>query len=366
MAEQITTYQCPNCNGPLHYDSKLQKLKCDSCGSVFTTEEIDHFCEKKNAEAVGIDDEKEQAEAAQTLQWSQEEAKHMRAYHCPSCGAEIITDETTAASSCPYCGNPTIVPSQFEGSLKPDYVIPFQLTKEEAVNRLKDFYKGKPLLPKAFRNDNHIEEIKGMYVPFWLYDGNAHVHVRARTTRVFTHSTSREMITITEHYLVIRDGNVEYHDVPADASSKMPDDFMDSIEPYDFSKMVPFQMSYLPGYLADRYDVTSEKDADRARIRMKNTAIREAQSTVIGYASYLPEEQSVSIQPQGVHYAFLPVWMLSTQYHGRNYLFAMNGQSGKMVGDDLPNDYGKLFLYFILITVIGTIIMYFVTKAVFG
>lgn len=365
MAEQITTYQCPNCNGPLHYDPKLQKLKCDNCGSVFTTEEIDHFYEEKNQEAVGIDAQEKQSEAAQTLQWSDEEAKHLRAYNCPSCGAQIITDETTAASSCPYCGNPTIVPAQFEGSLKPDSLIPFQLSKDDAIRKLKDFYHGKPLLPKAFRNDNHIEEIKGMYVPFWLYDGNAHVHVRAQATRVYSRTTSREIITTTEHYLVIRDGNVNYRNVPADASSKMPDDFMDSIEPYDFSKLVPFQMSYLPGYLADRYDVSSDEDQKRADQRMKNTAIQETNATMIGYASVFPEEQTVSLQHHGVHYVFLPVWMLSTQYHGKNYLFAMNGQSGKMIGDDLPTDYGKLVLYFVIIAAIGIIIMYFVTKALF-
>lgn len=363
MAEQITAYQCPNCGGPLHYEPKLKKLKCDNCGSTFTTAEIDHLYEKKNAEAVGVDNEKAQSEAAETLQWTPDEAKHLRAYNCPSCGAQIITDDTTAASSCPYCGNPTIVPSQVEGTFKPDSLLPFQLTKEDAVNKLKDFYHGKPLLPKAFRSDNHIQEIKGMYVPFWLYDGDAHVHIRAHATRVHTRTTSKEEITITEHYLIIRDGIVDYNNVPADASKKMPDDFMDSIEPFDFSKLVPFQMSYLPGYLADRYDVSADKDRSRADKRMKNTAVQEAEKTIIGYATCIPEEQTVSIQSHGVHYVFLPVWMLSTQYHGKNYLFAMNGQSGKMIGDNLPTDYGKLVLYFVLISVIGIVIMYFVTNA---
>lgn len=360
MADTITVYQCPNCNGPLHYDAKLQKLKCDNCGSTFTTEEIDHFYEKKKEEAVSVEDQN----TSETLQWSDSEAEHLRAYNCPACGAQLITDETTAATSCPYCGNPAIVPSQFKGSLKPDYVIPFQLTKEDAVSKLKDFYHGKPLLPKAFRSNNHIQEIKGVYVPFWLYDGNAHVHIRAHTTRVHTHTTSEERITVTEHYLVIRDGNVEYHNVPADASSKMPDDFMDSIEPYDFTKMVPFQMSYLPGYLADRYDVSSEDDEKRADERMQNTAIHEANATILGYSSILPEEQSTQIHKGTVRYALLPVWMLSTKYKDKNYLFAMNGQTGKMIGDDLPTDYGKLILYFIIIFVIGVIVMVLLTNAI--
>lgn len=363
MAEAITSYQCPACNGPLHYDPKLQKLKCDNCGSVFTTEEIDHFYEKKNAEAVGFDEEKAQNDTSETSQWTDTEARNLRAYNCPSCGAKLITDATTAATSCPYCGNPTIIPSQVEGSLKPDYVIPFQMTREDAVAQLKSFTRGKPLLPKTFRNENHIEEIKGMYVPFWLYDGNAHVHVRAHATRIYSHTTSRELITVTEHYLVIRDGNVTYQNVPADASTKMPDDFMDSIEPYDFSKMVPFQMSYLPGYLADRYDVTAKEDQSRADTRMKNTAMHEAEATMIGYATCIPEEQTVNVRSRGVHYAFLPVWMLSTRYHGKNYLFAINGQTGKMTGDDLPTDHGRLVLFFILIAVSGMIVMYFVTGA---
>ena len=356
MPDQITNYQCPSCGGPLHFDSATQKLKCDYCGSEFTNEEIEELYREKNEQAAAVGTELQ--DANDTLQWTEEEAKHMRAYSCPSCGAQLICDENTAATSCPYCGNPTVVPAQFEGALKPDYVIPFKLDKKAAILRLSQYYGGKPLLPSAFSKHNHIEEIKGVYVPFWLYDGAADVHLAYHGTRVHSMRSGDEIITTTEHFQVEREGIVEFNKVPADASSKMPDTLMDSIEPYNYKDMVPFQMSYLPGYLADKYDVSSEEDAARADVRMKNSAINEISKTVVGYSGLVSEAQHVNIIPERVHYAFLPVWMLSTKWNGQNYIFAMNGQTGKMVGD-LPVDKGKAVLYFFLLTA-GLMILLFV------
>lgn len=358
MAEKLVNYQCPNCNGPLTFDPKINKLKCNNCGSTFTTDEIDKYFYASNQEAVGLDDTQNQQEIASSLQWSEEEAKQMRSYNCPSCGAQLITDATTAATSCPYCGNPTVVPSQFSGSLKPDYIIPFKLVKEDAVEQLKQFYKGKTLLPKQFRNENHIEEIKGVYVPFWLYDGKAKAHVRMHATRVMTHQSHDYIITTTDHFRIERDGDVQFEKIPADASSKMPDAFMDAIEPYVYDDLVPFQMSYLPGYLADKYDVSSEDNEKRIDVRMKNSAIQMISNTVLPYTTCMPEREDVTIYPSYVHYAFFPVWMLSTQYKGKNYLFAMNGQTGKMIGDDLPTDYTKMWLIFFGIILIGIALLY--------
>lgn len=365
MAEQLTNYQCPNCNGPLTFDPKIQKLKCDSCGSTFTTDEIDKYFYEHNKEAASLD-ESEQKSAAETLQWTKEEAQQLRAYNCPSCGAQLITDTTTAATSCPYCGNPTVVPSQFEGSLKPDYIIPFKLVKDDAINHLKQFYQGKPLLPRAFTSSNHIEEIKGVYVPFWLYDGKAEAHIRAHATQSQSYRTRDEIVTTTQHFRVERDGTVDFKMVPADASSKMPDDFMDSIEPFDYSELVPFQMSYLPGYLADKYDVSSDEDANRVDYRIKNSALQQINQTINAYVSYVPEKQDVRIFPQNVHYAFLPVWMLTTQYNGKSYMFAMNGQTGKMIGDDLPIDNTKMIGIFLGITIVGIVLLFLILFVLMG
>lgn len=355
MPDQVTNYTCPSCGGPLHFDPETQKVKCDFCGSTFTPAEIKEEFSAANAAAVEAGTEL--SDSNDIMQWSEEEAAHMRAYSCPSCGAQLICDEHTAATSCPYCGNPTVVPAQFDGALRPDYIIPFRLKKEEAVKKLQDFYKGKPFLPNAFSDNNHIEEIKGVYVPFWLYDGEAAAELSYHATRVHSHTTRDEQITTTEHFKVERKGTVRFKMVPADASSKMPDELMDAIEPFDYNDLVPFDMSYLPGYLADKYDVSSEEDAERADTRMKNSAIAAISATVTGYVSAVPEVEKVHIIPERVHYAFLPVWMLSTKWKDENHIFAMNGQTGKFIGD-LPVDMGKFWLYFIIITVVLMAILY--------
>jgi DNA-directed RNA polymerase subunit RPC12/RpoP len=343
MADQVTEYKCPACGGPLHFDAKLGKLKCDYCGSVYTPEEIEAIYKKKDEAAAAQGSQTQWAN--DTNQWTEEEAKHLRAYSCPSCGAQLICDENTVASSCPYCGNPTVVPAQFSGALKPDYVIPFMLDKDQAVAALQQYYRGKKLLPSAFAAKNHIEEIKGVYVPFWLYDGTADVHYQAHATRVSSYVQGNDQVTVTEHYRVVRDGDIVFEKVPVDGSSKMPDELMDAIEPFNYEAMVPFSSAYLPGYLADKYDQDSAASQKRAYDRMNNSAISTIAASVAGYSSVAPEAENVDIQNGKSHYAFLPVWMLSTKYNGKNYLFAMNGETGKMIGD-LPIDPGKTALWF--------------------
>ncbi|MDD6561499.1 MAG: hypothetical protein PUF17_11140 [Lactimicrobium massiliense] len=333
MSESVVNYKCPNCGGPLHFDSKSQKLVCDHCGSSFSP---DTFKEKESPTQT---DTEIHTTAPDTF--NKDEIQHLKAYTCPSCGAQIMCDENTAATSCPYCDNPTLIPSQFAGSLRPSSVLPFQLNKKDAEDKLAAFYKGKPFLPKAFRNDNHIEDIKGVYVPFWLYNGTVAIQAAYEATRTRVFVQGDDQITETSHFHLDREGTMKFSRVPADASSKMPDEFMDALEPYDFQQLRPFEMSYMAGYLADRYDVDENKDFPRAKTRMEHSTCRACQESCIGYETCIPIHENTQAARTGTDYVFLPVWLLATRYHGRPYLFAMNGQNGRMVSDDLPLDWTK-------------------------
>lgn len=337
MATQITNYQCPSCTGPLQFSAATGKLECEYCGSGYSVEEIEALYAAKNEKAEAA---AETAAAAEN--WN---AESIRAYVCPSCGAELLCEVTTAATACPYCGNPTVVPGQFADAKKPDYVIPFQVEKESAVAALKRHYRGKPLLPGKFAQESHLEEVKGIYVPFWLFDGEARASVSFSATRSRVHTTPKERITTTEHYDVQRSGNVIFEKVPVDASTKMPDGHMDAIEPYDYEKLEPFSMAYLPGFLADKYDVEAEESAQRAWERCRNSAVDSMEETVTGYSTCSVRDSDVQIRQTGVRYALLPVWLLSTRWQDKNYLFAMNGQTGKLIGD-LPVSKGRLALWF--------------------
>ncbi len=358
MPSQITNYQCPRCTGPLHYAGSSGMVECDYCGSSFTVQEIEALYADKieQAEQTGVATAQQQtadAEADYDADWDCDsagsewgaDAAGMKQYSCPSCGAELICDATTAATSCPYCGNPTVVPAQFHGGLKPDYILPFKLSKEQAVQALTKYYKGKKLLPKTFADSNHIEEIKGVYVPFWLFNGEADVEMNFAATRVYTSRRGNQRITETDHFDLLRGGRVSFSRIPVDASTKMPDSHMDAIEPFDYTDLKPFSTAYLPGFLADIYDVPPQSCASRADERATNTAKHIVENTVSGYSTCTPTSARVRLRRGRVDYALMPVWMLSTRWNGKSFLFAMNGQSGKLIGD-LPVSTGRYWARF--------------------
>lgn len=363
MPTQVTNYQCPACTGPLHYSAKSGKLACDYCGSSFDVAEIEALYARKEAEAAAAKQAADaKAEAAQAAKaeaaeaaaasggWDTSdlsrdwgaEADGLRVYSCPSCGAELICDQSTAATACPYCGNPAIVPGQFSGALRPDYILPFRLSKDDAVQALRAHYKGKPFLPRSFTSANHIEQIQGVYVPFWLFDGGAEGAASYRASNTNVYETGDYEITETRHYHVVRAGSLAFEKIPVDASSKMPDDHMDSIEPFDYAQLRPFSTAYLPGYLADKYDVTIDDSRDRADRRCRETLAQALRDTVTGYGACVTEREDIALRRGKVHYALLPVWMLSTKWRGQDFLFAMSGQTGKLVGD-LPTDRGRFW-----------------------
>lgn len=329
----IQEYKCPCCGGAIAFDSTLQVMKCPFCDTEFEVEALAGYdSELRSDQADDMDWQMDSGE-----EWQEDELGGLNAYVCQSCGGEIACDENTAATSCPFCGNPVVMMGRFSGALRPDYVIPFKVDKEAAKEALKKHYEGKRLLPKVFKDQNHIDEVKGVYVPFWLFDTGADVNMRYKGTKVRTWSDSEYDYTETKFYAVSRGGKIRFEKVPVDGSTKMPDDLMESIEPFDFSAAVDFQTAYLAGYLADKYDVDAKQSVERANERIRKSAEEAFYETVKGYVTVTKEAGSIQLQDSKVTYALLPVWLLSTTWNGKNYLFAMNGQTGKMVGD-LPLD----------------------------
>ena len=352
MATQVTNYQCPSCTGPLRFDGEAGKLVCDYCGSQFEVSEIENYYAEKDKKA-RENFEKQQTEPQSDDMWDMSylstdwggDADRMKAYGCPSCGAQLICDDSTSATSCPYCGNPSIVPGQFAGAFRPDYVIPFKLSKDHAVKALANYYKGKKFLPDAFTKDNKIQEVQGVYVPFWLFDGEVDVDLEMEASTVNTYRQGDYRITETSYYDVRRAGTVPFFKIPVDGSTKMPDTHMDAVEPFDYTELKPFSTAYLPGYLAERYDQTVSQSADRADRRAENTAVDVMRADVSGYASCMVTGKHTHLKRGKVSYALMPVYMLNTKWNGNDYLFAMNGQTGKFIGN-LPVDKGKYWKTF--------------------
>jgi len=348
-----TNHQCPSCTGPLRFDAKTNLLVCDYCDNKFSVEEIDKLYNEKINESTkkGMDSEESRFQAQATG------TTIFKTYTCSSCGAQLFCDEVTVATSCPYCGNPNVIAGKFNGGEMPDVVIPFKMEKKQAVEALKKFYKGKKLLPKVFSAQNHIEEVKGVYVPFWLFSGNADAKVLAEGTRTKVVMTSKEQITTTSHFNVVRRGNIPFEKVPIDASKKMDNSMMDSLEPFNYKDMKDFSASYLPGFFAEVHDDSADNCKKRLEYRMKNTATDVLLDNIKGYENVDCKGSEINLNlTEKPKYAFFPVWLLSTKWKDENYLFAMNGQTGKMVGR-LPVDYFKFFRILFGIILIGTCVL---------
>lgn len=346
MADTSVSYKCPNCGAPLSFKPEAKQVICEYCNTKFTVEDLKKIYEQREKVAAEASHpaaaEWDTSAAGST--WNEEETANFQAFRCSSCGAELVTDGNTIATECCYCGNPAMLPERFSGMLKPDYVIPFKKTKDEAVAALKEFYKGKRLLPKAFTANNRVEQIQGLYVPFWLFDSQAQASATLRGVLVNTYDDSEDRVTETSYYECHREGEAEFSRIPADGSKKMDDDFMDAIEPFDYEDLQPFTTAYLTGFLADKYDVPADDCLDRINERVEKSISEEVAQTMGTFSSFSVTDNAVTRTGGDVKYALAPVWILTTRYEDKPYTFMMNGQTGKLVGR-LPIDKKKERLY---------------------
>ena len=342
---QLQEYKCPCCGGAIAFDSSVQKMKCQYCDTEFEMETLAAYDKELHMDGEGDSSDTIELENEAGGEWEDGETDHLRVYICKSCGGEIVGDETLAAAACPFCDNPVVMMGQFKGDLKPDCVIPFKVDKKAAVAALNRHYSGKRLLPKVFKDQNHIEEVKGVYVPFWLFDADANANIRYRASRVRHWSDSRYNYTETSYFSVVRGGQVAFEHVPVDGSTKIDDTMMESLEPFNFADAVDFQTAYLAGYLADKYDVSADTSRDRANERIRQSTEQAFARTVTGYSTVIPEHTNIQLNNGTAKYALYPVWLLNTDWNGKKYTFAVNGQSGKIVGD-LPLDKGAFWKWF--------------------
>ena len=346
----LKEYKCPNCNGGINFDAGTQQMQCPFCDSAFDVDAVKTYCEELEGDAP---DEIEWA-AHVDSEWQEGEQECLNTYLCNSCGGEVIGEASTAATACPFCGSPVVMKGKLSGALRPDCIIPFQLDKAAAKKALTNHLADKKLLPRCFKSSKTLDDIKGIYVPFWLFDAEIDGNMRYRATTVRKWSDSRFHYIETRHFSVKRRGDMAFDDVPVDASAKMPADMMESIEPFDTKSAVDFQTAYLAGYLADKFDFDSALCKERANQRIKQSTDDAFRRTVTGYVTVTPEYSGVYLKSSSVKYALLPVWTITATWRGQTYLFAMNGQTGKFVGD-LPTDWGIFWRWFALLAVIITV-----------
>lgn len=345
---KVIDNKCLACNAPIKFDPKLGKFKCEYCKSEFTAEQLkDMSNEKISTEKEAVDD------------------KYM-SYNCPDCGANIITDEETAATFCIYCGNSSIIKNRLTGKFAPSKIIPFKTTKEDAIKAFKGLKKGRPLVPKSFISEKNIEKITGVYIPFWLFDIMVDGTIEAKGTKVQHWSRGNTRYTKTDYYEMIRSGSMEFDRIPVDGSTKFNDEIMNTIEPFDYNELVDYNHAYLSGFLAEKYNVDEKESVEFAKNRALSSGKDIMMNDMVGYSSKTEKSNTLNSIEQKTEYVLLPVWMVNVKYNNDFYLFAMNGQTGEFVGN-IPLDKKKAvfagILSFVITFIIAVIVTYFIHKA---
>lgn len=342
----VVQYKCPNCGADMAFDSTTGMLHCDSCGRNDTIDAMPKkdntgYTDKKNSNHTSFEDDKTK-DFSYSHVFDENDATE---YQCKNCGAVLITEKDTTATTCSFCGAGVVLSDRLSGSLAPSKVIPFSINKQQAQDAFRSWCKKGLLTPKGFMTANRIKSITGLYVPFWLYDLNGRGNADATCTRVRTYSKGDYIYTETSYFHVYRQVDLNYMKVPVDASEKMNDELMDKLEPYHYDNLKDFNMPYLAGYIAEKYNYDDKGLFPRVQSRVGNYVNSYIESTISGYHSTIYNQKNIQISPKRADYALFPVWMVCYDYKQSEHTFAMNGQTGKIVGKP-PLSLGKMAAWF--------------------
>ena len=338
----VMVYKCPHCGAVLEFDAETQKMTCDYCKSEFTPEEA-----LKGEQSVEPQDIREE-----TPEDSEFFNGHIKAWHCPECGADIVADANTAATFCYYCHNPVILTGRLEGKYRPDYVVPFAIDRKKALDIFNNWIAQKKFVPKAFYDKDQIEKFSGVYFPYHLYSCRIEGHIDGQGTRRETTRTGDYENITTGIYHVRRDGDMPVKNVARNALKKANRILVEGVQPYDFSDLKPFSMPYLSGFFAEKRDIESAEIEREVDAEVKEHAMQQLRASIAGYEDLRITDDALEVKDRDWKYALLPVWTVTYKEpgSGKVYYFSMNGQNGKVIGE-LPVDKNALMAYFFKIAV---------------
>jgi len=349
---EVLDNKCPHCGGKTDYNPKTGIWKCLYCESEMTLEEMQSYNNASNIKNNTSVNNKDI-----------DTYDNYMSYNCKNCGAEIITDEQTTATFCVYCGNTAILKNKLSGEFKPSKIIPFKKTMKDAEKAFTSLSKGRPLIPKSFTSIKNIEKIRGIYIPFWFHTFKIAGDVNYTGINVSTWAIGNTHYTKTDTYAVDRTGSLSFKSVPVDGSTRFDNALMNSIQPFNYKDLIPYNHAYLSGFLAERYDVESND----TRVEVEKNILNDAKNVFLNSGNYQTRKiknNTLKTTDYNIEYVLLPVYMVNVKYGTNMYTFAMNGQTGKFIGN-IPIDKKKalfigitLFISLLLLLLLISYIVY--------
>ena len=318
-------YKCASCGAPINYVPGSDELVCEYCGSVFPISEVTDGSVK-----------------SQEFQWSNDVAENLtvspdKEYVCKSCGATLKSFDSSFVTICPYCGN-NISETKITDEKRPNLIIPFKIKKEEVKPLVNKYLKKKKLLPAVYAKLAAKGDLKGVYVPFWLFncsvDGNMTLEGQIEISRTSTNSDGKtETEHETEYYRLERETHFKFEKLPVDASTHFDNRAMDALEPFDYSEITDFTDAYFTGYLAEKFNSTPKDEKERTKSKIGEGILDYFRATERKYDTVKIQKDNTELSFDNVKYAMLPIYTLNFTYKDKKQQIYMNGQNGKIVGD---------------------------------
>lgn len=327
----IKSYKCPNCGAGIHFKPDKQKFHCDFCLSEYTEAEINDIYKELEEEDKGKEIQEDKMK----------EDKHLASYDCNSCGATVVTDDTTTSTFCYYCHNPVIISNRLSGGFKPKKMITFTIDKEKAQEIFLEWAKKRKFIPKEFYSDSQLEKITGIYLPYWWADCKVDVDYLGEAESIRVWKSGDREYTETKKYQIVRRGDIDINNVEELAFTKIDNDLLNGIGPYDENEAMNFSMPYLSGFFAEQYDISEEDIGPKIEEQVKRYSKSLISDTIGGYSFVKERTNNTNILSKAMNYTLLPAWILTYEYEGKTYVFAVNGQTGKSFGE-LPINNRKL------------------------
>ncbi len=344
-------YKCPNCGGPLKFNPDKQMFSCEYCMSDFEDRIIQQMYAEQEARQSKAEKEENEAYAENSVQNDGDDVEDAVVYTCPSCGAEVVTTASTAATTCFYCQNPVVLGGRLSGKFKPDRVVPFAVSKEKAVEKFIEMCRKKWFLAKGFASKKQFEKLTGIYFPYWYIDTQRQADVTALGNKVRTYRVGSKRYTETSTYRLFRSGNLIIKNVFERALKSQDREMLQGVHPFDLSQAHDFSMSYLSGFQAEKRDLEKDDVYSAVQERIHEYATQLLEDTMTGFSAIRVESYNDKIDLESWNYTLLPVWIVTYKYKGKIYPFAINGQTGKTYGE-LPTSKGKLAVLFASVTAI--------------
>jgi len=327
-----STFPCPGCGNQMLFVPGSDHLKCSHCGNE---KQVD----RQKAESVEHELVFSEDEATNNTDWGPEQ----HSITCRSCTGVMLVPASQTATVCAFCGSPNVLPQGDSRTIRPESVIPFLVSRDQAVAAFNDWKSRRWFVPEKFKNGTVTSALTGIYVPYWTFDASSYAAYTAQVgyykyrtetrTRVVDGKveTYTENVRYTDWYPTSGDCSLRFDDVLIPASDQFDLELLWKLGDFDLGKLVPYAPDYLSGFVAQRYTATLQVGWSVARERM-NSRLEEEIKRKIGGDEISNLSMDVRYADQTYKHILLPVWNATYRYNGELFRFMVNGQTASVTG----------------------------------